>query len=123
MEWNPVGWFEIHVRDMERARGFYQAVFQVTLERIEFPGSEMWSFPMVEDRPGCAGALVQAEGAPVGSGGTRIYFSSPDCALEAGRVSGAGGRVLLGKTSIGPYGFVALAEDTEGNVIGIHSRA
>jgi len=24
---NPVGWFEIHVADMQRAKAFYEAVF------------------------------------------------------------------------------------------------
>ena len=59
MERNSVGWFEIYVKDMERARKFYQAVFEVTLNQLEapFPGVEMWCFPMFEDGPGAAGAL------------------------------------------------------------------
>ena len=31
---NPVGWFEIYVQDMERAKAFYQNTFQVTLEQL-----------------------------------------------------------------------------------------
>ena len=30
---NPVGWFEIHVADMQRAKAFYEAVFN----RLLFP--------------------------------------------------------------------------------------
>jgi hypothetical protein len=33
----------------------------------------------------------------------------------------AGGRLEREKMSIGPYGFIALAYDTEGNMIGLHS--
>jgi len=36
-------------------------------------------------------------------------------------VSAAGGRVHREKMSIGPYGFIALAYDTEGNMFGLHS--
>ena len=31
---NPVGWFEIYVDDMERAKSFYQKVFQRELEKL-----------------------------------------------------------------------------------------
>jgi predicted enzyme related to lactoylglutathione lyase len=33
----------------------------------------------------------------------------------------AGGTLVREKFSIGQYGFVALAQDTEGNMIGLHS--
>ena len=32
MNHNVVGWFEIYVQDMPRAKAFYEAVFQVKLE-------------------------------------------------------------------------------------------
>jgi len=32
MKSNPVAWFEIYVQDMPRAKAFYEAVFQGTLE-------------------------------------------------------------------------------------------
>lgn len=31
---NPVGWFEIYVEDMPRARAFYEEVFRVELEPL-----------------------------------------------------------------------------------------
>ena len=118
---NPVGWFEIYVQDMGRARAFYQSTFQVTLERLDSPGVELWSFPMQHDKPGCAGALVKMEGKDSGGGGTLIYFSCADCAVEAARAAQNGGRVVKEKFSIGQYGFIALLLDTEGNMIGLHS--
>lgn len=51
-----------------------------------------------------------------------VYFNCDDCAIEESRVVGAGGRIHRPKTSIGQYGFVTLAYDTEGNMIGLHSR-
>lgn len=117
---NPVGWFEIYVRDMDRARRFYEAVFQCTLERLNSPVIEMYAFPMKPDLPGSSGALVKMEGVGPGAG-TIVYFSCVDCAEEASRVPAAGGKVFRPKFSIGQYGFVALVHDSEGNMIGLHS--
>lgn len=118
---NAVGWFEIYVQDMERAKAFYQATLQVEFERLESPGIELWAFPMSMDAPGAAGALAKMEGKDSGSGGTLIYFSCADCAVEASRAVHNGGRIQKEKMSIGQFGFIALVFDTEGNMIGLHS--
>ncbi|MGO4221874.1 VOC family protein [Lysobacter sp. TAF61] len=118
---NPVGWFEIYVQDMARARAFYEAVLARKLEKLESPGIEMWAFPMQPDQPGAAGSLVYMEGFPSGGNSTLVYFISDDCAVEAARVAGNGGTVFKEKFSIGEYGFIALAIDTEGNMFGLHS--
>jgi uncharacterized protein len=124
MERNPVGWFEIYVRDMPRAKKFYEAVLDVKLNQLESGAgiSEMWALPMHRDAPGAAGALVRMEGGPAGGGtSTIVYFTCDDCATEAARVLPHGGRIKKDKLSIGEWGFIALAEDPDGNVIGLHS--
>ncbi len=118
---NPVGWFEIYVQDMDRAKAFYEKVLHVALTKLESPGLELWTFPMLDDKPGATGALVKMEGKDSGAGGTIIYFSCEDCAEEAGRVGENGGVVVKGKFSIGEYGFIAFVQDPEGNMIGLHS--
>lgn len=118
---NPVGWFEIYVQDMARAKRFYETVLGLRLDRLEVDALEMWAFPMTMDAGGASGSLVQAEGMPSGGNSTLVYFSCADCAVEAGRVAAAGGTLVREKFSIGQYGFVALAQDTEGNMIGLHS--
>lgn len=126
MKSNPVGWFEIHVQDMPRAKAFYEAVFQGALEALKSPdpegtpGMEMWAFPMAMDAPGAAGALVKMPGCPSG-GSTLVYFACEDCSVEAARAASHGGKVFKEKFSIGPYGFIAIVEDTEGNMVGLHS--
>jgi predicted enzyme related to lactoylglutathione lyase len=121
MAHNPVGWFEIYVQDMQRARTFYETVLARKLERLEGPDIEMWAFPMQNDQPGAAGALVRMEGFPSGGNSTLVYFICDDCAVEAARAAGNGGKVFKEKFSIGPHGFIALVFDTEGNMIGLHS--
>ena len=121
MKANPVGWFEIYVQDMQRAKAFYEAVLGGALQNLESPGIEMWAFPMHDTETGASGALVKMDGCPSGGNSTVVYFSCTDCAVEASRVAGSGGQVFKEKFSIGPYGFIALVVDTEGNMIGLHS--
>ncbi len=120
-ERNPVGWFEIYVQDMDRAKTFYEQTLQVTFQKLAGPDMEMWAFPMLDEKPGCTGSLVKMEGKDSGVGGTIIYFSCVDCAVEAKRAGESGGKVIKAKFSIGDYGFIAFVQDTEGNMIGLHS--
>ncbi len=121
MKHNPVNWFEIYVQDMDRAKRFYESVFQLKLKKIDSPDTEMWGFPMDVNRFGASGSLVKMEGVHSGGNSTIIYFICNDCAVEASRVEAAGGRIHKPKISIGEYGAIALAFDSEGNMFGMHS--
>lgn len=123
MQRNPVGWFEIYVQDMDRARAFYEQTLQVTLNRLAVDGIEMWAFDMQPDAGGCSGALIAVPGVASGGNSTIVYFSCADCAVEAERAVAAGGNLARGKMSIGEYGFVAMVIDPDGNLIGLHSNA
>jgi predicted enzyme related to lactoylglutathione lyase len=118
---NPVNWFEIYVDDMERATKFYGEVLGAKLEKLPGPDIEMWAFPMEQNGAGSAGALVHMDGFKAGGNSTIVYFYCEDCGVEEGRVEAAGGKVFKTKFSIGQYGFIALANDTEGNMFGLHS--
>ena len=122
MQIKPVGWFEIYVQDMWRAKKFYEAVLAVRLEKLETTEPEMWSFPGPMDASnGASGALGKMNGGPSRGNGVIIYFTCKDCATEASRVVTNGGKVTKEKFSLGKFGFAALITDTEGNVIGLHS--
>ena len=123
MKANPVVWFEIYVQNMERAKHFYESVLQVPLQKLEapLPGLEMWQFPADASGVGASGTLVKMEGVPSGGVSTVVYFRCADCAVEEKRVVRCGGRIHRSKTSIGQYGFISLAYDTEGNMFGLHS--
>jgi uncharacterized protein len=118
---NPVVWFEIYVQDMERAKKFYGTVLGKTFEKLNSPDIEMWKFPATMEDPGTGGSLVKMPGFPSGGNSTLVYFTCDDCAVEASRVVAAGGRIHRDKTSIGEYGAIVLAYDTEGNMFGLHS--
>lgn len=122
---NPVGWFELYVDDMTRAKAFYTAMLQRELFDLPtWPGNDTQMAVFAQDMSvsGAAGALVKSAQQAPGKGGTVVYFSCLDCAMEAARAAGAGGTVLQAKMPIGEYGFIAMVQDTEGNTIGLHSR-
>jgi predicted enzyme related to lactoylglutathione lyase len=128
---NPVVHFEIYVRDMPRARAFYEAVFSTRLAPMPNPtpgvAMEMWAFPMDResgmDGYGSGGMLVKMDGFEPGAGGTLVYFGCEDCAVQAARAAAHGGSVVQAKMAIGEHGFCALVHDTEGNLVGLHSMA
>ena len=124
MDYNPVGWFEIYVDDLVRASRFYESVLGVSLEVLGDPSDksiQMMSFPSDMEKYGATGALVKMEGFPAGGNSTLIYFACDDCAIEEARVESAGGRIQRSKMSIGEYGYVSLAINTENNMFGLHS--
>lgn len=124
MEHNAVGWFEIPVGDMERAKKFYEAVFESEISVNEFGGFLMGWFPSDHSKSGATGSLVQHDMyKPSATDGVLIYFSCKDLANELGRVEASGGEIMQVKTQIGEgHGFMALMKDTEGNRIALHSN-
>ena len=51
--------FEIPVQDLERAIRFYEALFEIVLERAHIDGNEMALFPLLDGVAGCSGALAK----------------------------------------------------------------
>lgn len=122
---NPVNWFEIYVEDMDRAKKFYSQVLDQALEDMKIPeGAEdlrMVGFPYVDGGINASGALVKSNEMKPGTGGTLVYFSCEDCAIEQGRITAAGGQVIQPKFQIGEHGYCAIGMDTEGNTFGLYS--
>lgn len=119
-----VGWFEIPVTDMDRAKEFYEAVFEINVSVHDLGGLIMGWFPSNQKQMSATGSLVKHEMyQPSATHGTLIYFSCEDVANELGRVEAAGGNITKPKTEIGGgHGFMALIKDSEGNRIALHSQ-
>ncbi len=114
-------WFEIPVKNMDRAIKFYEKVFDVKLSPEEMGGMKMALFPFTQDAPGAAGALIKGESYEPSHAGTVVYFSVKDIPETLRRINANGGKTLMPKTAIGQYGFIAQYEDTEGNRLALHS--
>src|SRR4029453_4480175 len=145
---NALTWFEIPTQDLDRAVRFYETVLGVRLRREVFGGVPHALFPVGETDIG--GALIHDDHRKPSLGGTLVYLDAAgklDACVEpvrgaggrarggraghpaaAGpldacgeRVRGAGGTLLMPKTAIGEYGFIAVLGDTEGNSVAPHS--
>ncbi len=117
---NALNWFEIPVSDLRRAARFYGEIFQVEMGiQKTFPEKPMSMFPIAA---GIGGALVaDPDNRPSGDG-TVVYLNAqPDLQPVLDRVEGAGGSVVLPKTSVHPFGFLAQFIDPDGNRVGLHS--
>ena len=125
MEENFVGWFEIPVTDMGRARTFYEAVLGITIQLNEMHELQMGWFPFAPGKPGASGSLVYHKEFyhPSDSKGVLIYLSCDDVQTALERVVKAGGKVLQEKKQISPdHGYMGLFLDSEGNRMALHSR-
>jgi predicted enzyme related to lactoylglutathione lyase len=118
---NLANWFEIPVKDLDRAVKFYEKVFDVKLSPEEMGGMKMAMFPFTQDAPGAPGSLIKAESYEPSHAGTVVYFSVEDIPETLRRINANGGKMLMPKTAIGQYGFIAQYEDTEGNRLALHS--
>ncbi len=116
-----VNWFEVPVKDLDRAAKFYEKVFDVKLSREAMGGMKMALFPFTQNAPGAPGSLVQGESYEPSHAGLVVYFSVEDIQETLRRINASGGKTLMPKTAIGQYGFIAQYEDTEGNRLALHS--
>ncbi|PCJ93424.1 MAG: glyoxalase [Flavobacteriaceae bacterium] len=119
-----VGYFEIPVNDMHRAKMFYETVFAIKVAVHDLGGLVMGWFPRDSEKKEASGSLVKHEMyATSETAGPLVYFSCQDVAIELSRVVDAGGKVLKQKTEIGGgQGFMGLLLDSEGNRIAVHSQ-
>ncbi|MCF7561408.1 VOC family protein [Sabulilitoribacter multivorans] len=123
MKNNMVGWFEIPVNDMDRAKAFYEAIFKVEIAIHDFGGMLMGWFPFEEGKEGAAGTLIKQETYIPSQEGTLVYFICDDVQNELDRVKAAGGIIYQPKTQISPeHGYMGVFIDCEGNRIALHSR-
>ena len=128
MNENIICWFEIYVKDIERAKEFYTAVLGTKFTDSNAPGDspedmKMAFFSPMENQ-GVSGALIAMAGTKEGDGrsvNTMVYFPCQDCSIQESRVAPAGGIVNRSKFSIGEFGFCSICVDSEGNPFGLFS--
>jgi hypothetical protein len=120
MEKSWINWFEIAVSDYDRAKRFYEEIFQMEIQTLDLGGLKMGIFPPYK---GIGGAICQGAWYKPSPNGTVVYLeASPDLTVVQNRIESAGGKIIQPKKQISPeYGFMALFEDTEGNRLALHS--
>lgn len=118
---NLANWVEIPVKNLDRAKSFYEKLLDVELNQVEMHGTTMGFFP--SDERSMSGALVQGEGYEPSDAGALVYLNGgKDLSKHLDRVERLGGKVLQTKTQITPEsGYFGIFKDTEGNKIAFHS--
>ncbi|MBI3134573.1 MAG: VOC family protein [Bacteroidetes bacterium] len=118
---NAINWFEIPVKNLDRAKNFYETILGAKMQPMEMPGMKSAFFP-ADLQNGIGGCITEAKGYDPSTKGSLIYLNGGDDLSNAlSKVEKAGGKILMPKTAIGPNGFMAHFEDTEGNKVALHS--
>lgn len=119
---NMINWFEIAVTDFERAKKFYETIFDIEMNVNIMQGYKMAFFPTEDGK--VSGAICYGEGYIPSGGGALLYLNAnPDLNLVLDRTSLAGGKIIVPKTIIGEdMGYYAFIVDTEGNRMALHSE-
>jgi uncharacterized protein len=117
-----VVFFDIPVRDIDRAMRFYSAVLGTDLKKEQAgPGMAMAMLPHADGFVG--GCLVQNADARPSESGPLLYLNTHGRLDEAvSAVEKHGGRILSPRHSIAPFGFRAIVLDSEGNRVALHSK-
>ncbi len=121
---NAISWFEIPATDIGRAKKFYENIFDIEMQEMNFPNIKMALFPA--DQQGVGGALCESKDFFVPSHqGSLVYLNGgEDLSSILDKVEAAGGKILVPKTQIAPeHGNMAVFEDCEGNRVALHSMA
>lgn len=121
---NAIAWFEIPVSNFERAKKFYETIFDFEMPEMDMTGIRMGILLHNREEGGIGGAICHGDGyVPAGASGPKVYLDcGNDLNTVLGRIPGAGGQVVFPKTEIGPdMGQFAFFTDSEGNVVGLYS--
>lgn len=121
---NAVNWFEIPVRNYERAKKFYSDIIgaEIIDHHMEDKNMKYGIFPYDMENHKVGGAIIEMEGMNPSADGATVYLNGgDDLSVPLSRVEAAGGKVLMPKTDIQENGFIAQFTDTEGNRVALHS--
>ena len=108
--------FELAEEDPEGAAAFYREVFG--WEIVNFGGPvDYWLATTGPDAErGINGAIKQRE---PGGPATIVTIEVPSVDVAVGKVTKAGGKVVMGKTPIPGVGYLSYCEDPGGTLMGI----
>jgi predicted enzyme related to lactoylglutathione lyase len=126
---NPITHFEIPADNIERAKKFYEKIFDWKIEKYDDKGEEYYFVMTTEvgddewtpKEPGAInGGLVKRE-MPDEPFINYVTVDSIDRTCKL--IEKNGGKIVMPKTEMGEWGWWAIFKDTEGNVLGLYEEA
>lgn len=113
---SALNWFEIPVRDVNRALPLYSAMLDAKLAPTPYGTHQLVLL-------GSNGCLIDGIATKTAPGGTIVYLAARDgVRASLARAVEAGAKVVMPETSIGEHGTIAQIEDLDGNVVGLHAE-
>lgn len=120
---NTIVWFDLPVKNLEKATEFYSKLLNKNLTIVEEHGFKMAVFPHEDNSCDVAGCIYESkDDFKANDSGLLIYFDVNKHIHQA--VDAAvthGGKLIEPVTSIGPWGFRAIILDCEGHKIALHA--
>ena len=122
---HAINWFEIPANDINRAKAFYESIFDVELAFMDLGDDfKMAVFP--GDMDSISGAVIYNPNFyhPSDTQGPLLYLNAnPDLQVVQDKIQAAGGKVTIPKRQISPdHGYMAVFLDSEGNRVALHSQ-
>ncbi len=122
---NALNWFEIPVNDFDRAKAFYNHIFNVEMPENQMGPNRMGFFLYDSGNGGIGGAIVQGPDYIPSQRGALVYLNAgPDLQEVLDRVESGGGRIEIEKTPVAAgeeLGYFAIIHDVAGNRLALHS--
>lgn len=120
---DSIFWVELPVADFDRAKKFYSTIYDYDMPDIMAGPNQMGFLPHDRDAGGIGAAIVKGEGYTPANIGIKIVLNGGnDLGEILDRVEKAGGKIIMPKTQVSPsFGCLGSFEDTEGNLVALHS--
>ena len=117
---NPVAYFELGGRNAANLKEFYSDLFDWEIEDSGQSGAGTDYFYVNPVEGGVGGGIMQTAG-EMPPNYVMFYVSVDDLQAYLDKVRGLGGMTLVPPTAIpGGMGHIAVFQDPDGNVIGLH---
>jgi predicted enzyme related to lactoylglutathione lyase len=117
---NTLVWVDLSVTNLKRAIKFYSAILGEKVKLEKMPGFAYGLLPHTKNN--ASGCLVKMRGYKPSKTGPLVYFNVDGRHDQAEKaVVKNGGKILMKKHPIGPYGNRSVVLDSEGNRIALHS--
>ena len=116
---NRAVWMDIPVAELDRACTFYAAVLGCEVSQQSIREFQLGVLQHEEGNGACLVVLPEE----ISDKGTLVYYNTDGRIRDAvAKVAEHGGSVAEDVHAIGPHGFRAVALDSEGNRIALHSN-
>ena len=113
-----VNHFEIYTANPEAVQPFYEDVFGWTFQKFEGGPIEYWLITTgPDDEPGINGGLTRPRTGQMPGTLNTVAVGSLDATIK--KIEERGGKICVPKMAISRVGWLAYAEDPDGNVFGI----